>query len=363
MFIASDSGYDNIAQNLFLPNNGIFSDEFAKEHPYLTMAGNLAGDALAMGAGTALWRMPKYRAAMQAENRAAQEAVANSWDDMINNGKRITIDGYKKPAAESSISWEDGLKVQPFQSELDWTPEGWFGKRPDGKWDAEDVAALNSHIPEYLEIERVAKANGTWLKMPDGSTWEGDPRSWVQLMSKDVQRHTPDVFWTGIRNHTVIDPEHDGVIWGTYGQGKFSAGKARTYTSSDERVLPMFTDYGPTYNIDAHGRGWSNLYPGTQIATDDVVRAAFDKGYKKVRIRNVVDTGPSGVPNESQYYTFGVRHPFTPQNDIILSQGQLRKSLLGNNGNFSRFSKNIYKGVIPFAYWVQQEKDEYFGKR
>lgn len=169
MFIATGGGYDNIAQNLFLPNNGWFSDEFAKDHPYLTMAGNLAGDALAMGAGTSLWRMPKYRAAMQAENRAAQDAVANSWDDVVNSGKRITIDGYKKPAAESSISWEDGLKVQPFQSELDWTPEGWFGKTAKRKsWTRFDEESLESHLPEYLEIEKTTKANGTWLKEAHG---------------------------------------------------------------------------------------------------------------------------------------------------------------------------------------------------
>lgn len=73
----------------------------------------------------------------------------------------------------------DAVEQAPFKSELDWSPNNWLGKRADGVYDAEDVAALKSHVPEYIEIEKTTKANGTWLKMPDGSTWKGDPRSWV----------------------------------------------------------------------------------------------------------------------------------------------------------------------------------------
>lgn len=76
-----------------------------------------------------------------------------------------------------------------FISELDWSPESWFKTRATGTYDVADVAALKKHIPEYMKIEREAKANGTWLKMPDGSTWQGDPRSWVQLQSKDYNKY------------------------------------------------------------------------------------------------------------------------------------------------------------------------------
>ena len=68
-----------------------------------------------------------------------------------------------------------------FRSELDWSPESWFGTRGNQTWDAEDVMALKSHIPEYLDIEKRAKIDGSWLKMPDGLLWSGDPRIWVQM--------------------------------------------------------------------------------------------------------------------------------------------------------------------------------------
>lgn len=82
--VLTGEGSGNIAQRLFTHNNGWFPDDFAREHPYLTMAGNMLGDAATFGTVAALRNMPKYRAAMQAENKAAQEAVANQWDSIIN---------------------------------------------------------------------------------------------------------------------------------------------------------------------------------------------------------------------------------------------------------------------------------------
>lgn len=71
-------------------------------------------------------------------------------------------------------------------------------KEPDLVWDAEqmmkdgnnysytqkDLDILNKHIREYKKIEKKTKANGTYLKMPDGSKWKGDPRIWVIAQSK-----------------------------------------------------------------------------------------------------------------------------------------------------------------------------------
>ena len=82
--------------------------------------------------------------------------------------------------------------AKPFKSELDWSPESWFSKRvakPDGtKYTQEDVRSLRSHLQEYLNIERNSKINGTWLKMPDGTKWSGDPRSWVMMQSQAYKK-------------------------------------------------------------------------------------------------------------------------------------------------------------------------------
>lgn len=131
------------------------------------------------------------------------------------------------------------LRTPKFISELDWSPENWFSKRTGGTYDAEDVKVLRSHIPEYLKIEKEAKANGTWLKMPDGSVWQGDPRSWVQIQSNNVQKMNPEQFWTGIDQS--VNPNYNGILWGTYGEGKAPAIKAREYATKDELLFPMVT--------------------------------------------------------------------------------------------------------------------------
>lgn len=66
-------------------------------------------------------------------------------------------------------------------SQLDWSPQSWFGdagKRT--KW-TEDEKILQSHVPEYLNIERESKENGTWLKMQNGDIWKGPFRNITKL--------------------------------------------------------------------------------------------------------------------------------------------------------------------------------------
>lgn len=51
----------------------------------------------------------------------------------------------------------------------DWSPKSWFEEAGNLKdYTQNDIDTLNSHIPEYLKIEETAKANGTWLNLPNG---------------------------------------------------------------------------------------------------------------------------------------------------------------------------------------------------
>lgn len=50
--------------------------------------------------------------------------------------------------------------------------------------------------------------------MPDGTKWEGDPRSWVQLMSKDGRKMNPEILYSGVKI-PFVDPEYNGIFWAT----------------------------------------------------------------------------------------------------------------------------------------------------
>ena len=65
--------------------------------------------------------------------------------------------------------------------------------------------------------------------MPDGSTWKGDPRSWVQLMSKDGL--SKQVWWHG---DDLINPTYNDILWGSS-----EPHIARSYASSDKGVVPF----------------------------------------------------------------------------------------------------------------------------
>lgn len=255
--------------------------------------------------------------------------------------------------------WKDAVKNfkdrANFKSELDWSPESWFSTRPNYiGYTKEDAIELAKHIPEYHKIERIAKANGTWLKMPDGTTWPGDPRSWVQYMSKNVQKHNPEQFWTGIR-HGTINPEYNQQVWGTYGQGKLSAAKARTYAEDDAHVLPMFSEKKvPTTQYDANGSVWFNI---NGKKTNDIVNQDFANGINTVKINNVTDTGPNIVTPNNSKYSWGdamtdydiTNSAGVLQNDIIISPSSFRKSLLGNNGAFNHPTNMFRTLSMPFS--------------
>lgn len=274
-----------------------------------------------------------------------------------------------------------GERNQPkpsFISELNWSPENWFEKTAGRKYKDgsltqytnEDIKELNSHIPEYLEIEARSKKNGTWLKTEDGSKWYGDPRSWVQMQSKNLKQHNPEDFWTGIHNSenfqeiNSINPEYNGQMWGVYGQKLLSAAKARTYAPNDNLVFHMVSSKKtPTAIYDAQGKPWYDI-GGQKIGdqyitgktTNEIINDNFSKGIGRVKINNVSDTGPNKIKTNSKYSTGDfmldwetLNSPGVHQNDIILSPGSFRKSLLGNNGAFNYKNKNIYRGLIPLT--------------
>lgn len=297
-----------------------------------------------------------------------------SWEDVglsaIMGNKGVFDNPYANLALDFAVPMgiygADKLKSPKFISELDWSPESWFSKRAGGKYDAGDVKALKSHVPEYLDIEKKAKADGTWLKMADGTTWQGDPRSWVQLQSKKVQEMNPEQFWTGIGQD--INPTYNGILWGTYGKGKTPAIKAREYALSDNHLLPMITPKNSTTSTyNANNSWWKDIdkkalgyddYQG-KIKTDDLVRASQRAGDRITKIENVIDPGPNIVPKKSSFYVGGISNNWLiPQNDIILRDGTVRKSLLGNNGNFDWINPNIYKGLLPLAGLYYLDKKE-----
>lgn len=249
----------------------------------------------------------------------------------------LVTDYAKRKAAQAVVKKST---EKPFTSELDWSPDSWFGTRSTGAYDAEDLTALKAHIPEYHAIEEEAKRNGTWLKMPDGSTWEGDPRSWVQLQSNDGQKLVQDILYHGDR---YGDSENYlGELWGSS-----SPKIANTYSESTYQLT--YPKGLKTKQVDAKGNRWGNIFKDDSYDTNDFVHENLYDEPKSdvVIIKNVLDPGAHKPRSMSTQEYFSLLNQ--PYNDTVLGPGIPRKSLLGNNGNFDFSNSNIYKGLLPFG--------------
>ncbi len=245
-------------------------------------------------------------------------------------------------------------QFRTFKSELDWSPQSWFSKRADKKWTKQDEDALVSHLREYLDIEKKAKQNGTWLKNKDGSTFDGDPRSWVQMQSNSFKKNYNDEILThgeDAVNDLFGDFYGDGVGTGIGDKVLWTSTNkllGKTY-GNDVFSLAALKNAKTNVVADAEGRPWLNVVQGKD--TNNLVYPNLTND-NIVRINNVVDVGPNIKWSEIKDFR---KNETVPEylsrkytgDDVVIGQDVSRKSIVGNNGDFNPIDKNIYRALIP----------------
>lgn len=241
-----------------------------------------------------------------------------------------------------------------FKSELDWSPKSWFQKRVDKKWTKQDEDALISHLQEYLDIEKKAKQNGTWLKNKDGSTFDGDPRSWVQMQSDSFKKNYNDEILThgeDAINDLFGDFYGDGVGAGIGDKVLWTSTNKLLGKTYGNDVFSLATLKNAKTNVvaDAEGRPWIDVVQGKD--TNNLVYPNLTND-NIVRINNVVDAGPNIKWSEIKDFR---KNETVPEylsrkytgDDVVIGQDVSRKSIVGNNGDFNPIDKNIYRALIP----------------
>ena len=331
--------------------------------------GNVAKNVAIRGKKYAVTTIDKSIKGNKALRKITQPVVAKKRILKLQDTIDRKISDFKIP--KTTKSQKPINQIQGFKSELDWSPESWFGTRVGGQYDAEDVAALKSHLPEYLEIERKAKADGTWLKMDDGTTYQGDPRSWVQLMSNDGKKLSRQRLFHGDSDMFMdidgkdVTPEKIGntILW-------TNTNKYLPHTYGNHHYELAIPKGVANKTFDAEGRNWNDLtdisgykYKNTNDVFDDL-----SKDNNVVTINNVVDVGPdsrwtpgnNGIPNmldREQLHDYYKR--VFKGDDVALGKDVPRKSLLGNNGNFDLSNKNIYKSLFPLLIGTELLQDNH----
>lgn len=118
------------------------------------------------------------------------------------SGKKVLPKLAKQITTKGAKSTDDILKqTDEFVSEINW-----------GKWN-KDIPKNKALVDEYDEIERLTKADGTWMKNSDGSPFTlpdgslGTPEQFVQMNSKNFKKAYPegyDVTYRGADQHNPV---------------------------------------------------------------------------------------------------------------------------------------------------------------
>ena len=260
-----------------------------------------------------------------------------------------------------------------FKSEINWN--NWNKEIPENK----------PLMQEYNAIEQQAKANGTWMKNPDGSVFKGTPEQFVQQNSANFKKAFPEGFTNTFRGSGVHNPElinnknfksvftgdenlaraygnaYENKNYQNYFNPNIPTGEElllknhlfkdleaakldpknraliKAYSQSEDAGIYNLYSKNTRKNlkIDAKGADWKKLPQQDNLpylaSNDDVAKYIDNNNLDQAFIKNVHD----GILG-----------------DILIAAHKKRnylKSAIGNNGMFDMTNPNIYKSVLPIG--------------
>lgn len=254
-----------------------------------------------------------------------------------------------------------------FKSEINWN-----------KWNKE-IPKNKPLLQEYNAIEQQTKANGTWMKNPDGTNFDGTPEEFIQQNSSNFKKAYPDGAFTtykGVgaqgRMDNLRDPDGEwtrpffagdkniaDVFTSQYHTSKspiISHNNKKFNPDANPEVHKFIISKSPnSLRVDANSGHWAgfeipeNSIPGlgTRTGTPELQRYVRDKGLDYITIDNLFEGGGGAAK--------GTVHIINPRLNNI------PKSAIGNSGMFDMTNPNIYKGVVPAgiatALSIDQQKN------
>jgi len=253
--------------------------------------------------------------------------------------------------------WLQGYKEVPkptsnFNSEINW-----------GNWNKEIPDNLQL-MKEYNAIEQTSKANGSWMKNPDGSVFQGTPEQFVQQNSENFKKYfdksklvnsdgSPTIVYHGSPNQFESFDKFQITDQGFHGRGIYTTpkkGYAQQYAgdiSSKNPTPTLYELYGNTVNP----------------ATTREFREGLHEFNKGNNIEKNFLNYDSAVENLN--YKLGEESfPIHKAREIVFPKSNQVKSATGNNGMFDMNNPNIYKSVAPIAgasYLATQENRQQGG--
>ena len=278
--------------------------------------------------------------------------------------------------------------LDDFASEIDWSTVN------------KDILNNKSLLGEYNAIEKASKADGSWMKYSDGSTFDGSPAQFVQMRSDnfiDYAGGTTDQAEQVFKNKVYRGTGQDNADYtsptGLYGNS--SRETKAVFTTDNPEVALSYKNYNigsrpkgsgvvqelgypqtniPTKLADAQGNNWRMINYDPNLGDDGFQRAVDNNNLLDKFLRDDALTGD--IPDLSRLYLnaddyanylmnnpnaesmakiFNVKDGLKTANDVIGTNVLFNphkvplKSLKRNDGMFNINNPNIFKAAIPGA--------------
>ena len=238
---------------------------------------------------------------------------------------------------------------------------------------------------EYNAIEQSTKANGSWMKNPDGSLFQGTPEQFVQQNSENFKNAFPEGANKTYRGTTI----HNNNLTDNY-NSVFTADKAGAsgYTRKgmenkyfnpnipniEEQISIGAKKYGmkepvinKSYRADMMHSNEAGMHELYYTNKDKIIADFKNSNFNDIKKSDIPKELLKYLPNKKTYFTDDIAEaleksnfssleikniidPFYIERETIhnLNKSKL-KSARGNNGMFDMTNPNIYKALFPTA--------------
>lgn len=229
-----------------------------------------------------------------------------------------------------AINPVSGVRGSSFKSEINW-----------GNWNKE-IPRNKKLLAEYNLIEETSKANGTWMKNPDGSAFKGTPEQFVQQNSENFKKAfgntklinkdgSPTFQYHGGKKgyEQFLTPQDKGYI------------KRDTYTGDQGIYFTPSRSRAKSYsrNTPKNEREVYQTYINMENPYSGKIKGTYGKDHiTNEQFEELIKNNYDGIIDKNIF-------PYHRQ--TIVFDPKKIKSAIGNNGMFDMTNPNIYKGLIP----------------
>ena len=283
-------------------------------------------------------------------------------------GATVTnIPGADVKMYNSGPHWLKGYKEVPkpnqvnspidtgFNSEINW-----------GNWNKE-ITENPQLMKEYNAIEETSKANGSWMKNPDGSAFQGTPEQFVQQNSNNFKKAFPN-YYGEVLNHNSPNKfsQFSDEFFGTSSdKGWYGSG---VYTHPDKNYTKMYGKNNYELYANSPNKGFldeSNIDDAEFFKRKNEDIENYLKPYYDINVKHYNLQPDRYVEDALDIYNKKFLEDikkgklsrdkldlFTtltnPQNgEVVIPFNNPIKSAVGNSGMFDMTNPNIYKALFP----------------